>query len=157
MVFSHSQNLVISPSNQSLITSATNYLQIIRIRFVGSTATMIKFALCASSVSQHIFFPVSSPKQDPQNKVLYLHIIYHAIEKISSDRFPGSQHCNPLQGSTGKYREIQGNPCNENRDPAMRTGFPCNLKAGFSLWELTYREFPVSLTGFGFTVNVSHD
>ena len=92
MVFSHSQNLVISPSNQSLNTCTTNYLQIIRIRFVGSTATMIKFALCASSVSQHIFFPVSSPKQDPQNKVLYLHIIYHEIEKISSDRFPGSQH-----------------------------------------------------------------
>ena len=26
------------------------------------------------------------------------------------------------------------------------------MKAGFSLWELTYTEFPVSLTGFGFTV-----
>ena len=26
------------------------------------------------------------------------------------------------------------------------------MKTGFSLWELTYREFPVSLTGFGFTV-----
>jgi hypothetical protein len=23
------------------------------------------------------------------------------------------------------YRDIQENPCNENRDPAMRTGFPC--------------------------------
>ena len=37
--------------------------------------------------------------------------------------------CNPdftLQSLTGKYREIQGNPCNENRDPAMKTGFPCN-------------------------------
>jgi hypothetical protein len=31
-----------------------------------------------------------------------------------------------LQYLTGKYREIQGNPCNENRDPAMRTGVPCN-------------------------------
>ena len=26
------------------------------------------------------------------------------------------------------------------------------MKTGFSLWELTYREFPVSLTGFGFAV-----
>ena len=30
-------------------------------------------------------------------------------------------------------------------------GFPV-MKTGFSLWELTYREFPVSLTGFGFAV-----
>ena len=30
-------------------------------------------------------------------------------------------HCNP---STGNYRFLQGNPCNENRIPAMRTGFP---------------------------------
>jgi hypothetical protein len=52
------------------------------------------------------------------------------------------------------YREVQGlqrNPCNENRIPAMRTGFPV-MKTGFSLGELTYREFPVSLTGFGFAV-----
>ena len=26
------------------------------------------------------------------------------------------------------------------------------MKTGFSLWELTYREFPVSITGFGFAV-----
>ena len=31
-----------------------------------------------------------------------------------------------LQSLTGKYRGLQGNPCNENRDPAMRTGVPCN-------------------------------
>ena len=30
-----------------------------------------------------------------------------------------------LQSLTGKYRGLQGNPCNENRDPAMRTGVPC--------------------------------
>ena len=29
----------------------------------------------------------------------------------------------PLQSLTGKYRELQGKPCNENREPAMRTGF----------------------------------
>ena len=28
--------------------------------------------------------------------------------------------------TAGKYRGLQGNPCNENRDPAMRTGVPCN-------------------------------
>ena len=26
------------------------------------------------------------------------------------------------------------------------------MKTGFSLWELAHREFPVSYTGFGFTV-----
>ena len=31
-----------------------------------------------------------------------------------------------LQSLTGRYRGLQGNPCNENRDPAMRTGVPCN-------------------------------
>ena len=31
-----------------------------------------------------------------------------------------------LQSLTGKYRGLQGNPCNENRDPAMRTGVPRN-------------------------------
>jgi hypothetical protein len=36
-----------------------------------------------------------------------------------------------LQSLTGKYREIQGKPCNENRDPAMRTGFPCNESSFF--------------------------
>ena len=56
-----------------------------------------------------------------------------------------------LQSRTGKYRGLQGNPCNESRIPAMRTGFPV-MKTDFSLWELTYREFPVSLTGFGFAV-----
>ena len=42
----------------------------------------------------------------------------------------------PVQGNTGVYREIpvmklQGNPCNENRIPAMRTGFPV-MKTGLS-------------------------
>ena len=31
-----------------------------------------------------------------------------------------------LQFLTGKYRDLQGNPCYENRDPAMRTEVPCN-------------------------------
>ena len=50
------------------------------------------------------------------------------------------------------YRGLQGNPCNENTGPLQwEQGFPV-MKTGFSLWELTYREFSVSLTGFGFTV-----
>jgi hypothetical protein len=53
-----------------------------------------------------------------------------------------------LQSRTEKYRVLQGNPSNESRIPAMRTGFPV-MKTGF---DLTYREFPVSLTGFGFAV-----
>ena len=59
-----------------------------------------------------------------------------------------SLHCNPLQGSTGKYREIL-----EMKTGTLqwKQGSPV-MKAGFSLLELTYREFPVSLTGFGFTV-----
>ena len=56
-----------------------------------------------------------------------------------------------LQSLTGKYRGLQGNPCNENRDPVMRTGVPCNENRFFPL-KKTYREFPVSLTGFGFAV-----
>jgi hypothetical protein len=28
-----------------------------------------------------------------------------------------------MQSCTGKYRGLQGNHCNENRIPAMRTGF----------------------------------
>ena len=31
----------------------------------------------------------------------------------------------------GKYRGLQGNPCNENRDPAMRTGVLCNKNRVF--------------------------
>ena len=61
-------------------------------------------------------------------------------------------------------REVQGftgKSYNENRDPEMRTGTlqweqgsPV-MKTGFSLWEWAHREFPVSLTGFGFAVLVS--
>ena len=40
-----------------------------------------------------------------------------------------------MQSRTGKYRGLQGNPCNENRIPAMRTGFPVriDLNTGSSL------------------------
>ena len=58
---------------------------------------------------------------------------------------------NALQSRTGKYREVQGNPCNENRDPAMRTGFPCNESRFFPVG-IDFQGFPVSYTGFGFTV-----
>ena len=56
-----------------------------------------------------------------------------------------------LQSLTGKYREIQGNPCNENRDPAMRTGVPCNESRVFPVG-IDLQGNPVSYTGSGFTV-----
>ena len=58
-----------------------------------------------------------------------------------------------LQSLTGKYREIQGKPCNETRDPAMRTGFPCNENRVFPVG-IDLQGFYVSYTGFGFTVNM---
>ena len=58
---------------------------------------------------------------------------------------------NALQSLTGKFRDLQGNPCNENRDPVMRTGVLCNENRFFPV-KKTYREFPVSLTWFGFAV-----
>ena len=56
-----------------------------------------------------------------------------------------------LQSLTGKYREIQGKPCNENRAPAMRTGFPCNESRYFPVG-IDLQGFPLSSTGFGFAV-----
>ena len=53
-----------------------------------------------------------------------------------------------LQSHTRKYRGLQENPCNENRIPAMRTGFPV-MKTDLVLLRID-REFLVSLTGFGF-------
>ena len=41
-----------------------------------------------------------------------------------------------LQFLTGKYRQdrgVQGNRCNENRDPIMRTEIPCNQNRFFSV------------------------
>ena len=57
-----------------------------------------------------------------------------------------------LQSLTGKYREIQGKPCNENREPAMRTGFPCNESRFFPVG-IDLQGNPVSYTGFGFAVH----
>ena len=49
------------------------------------------------------------------------------------------------------YREVQGKPCNENREPAMRTGLPCNESRYFPVG-IDLQGFPVSCTGFGFAV-----
>ena len=38
-----------------------------------------------------------------------------------------------LQSLTGKYRDLQGNPCNEKRDPAMSIGVPCNENRFFTV------------------------
>ena len=56
-----------------------------------------------------------------------------------------------LQSLTGKYREIQGNSCNENKDPAMKTGVLCN-EYRFVPVGIDLQGFPVSFTGFGFAV-----
>ena len=58
-----------------------------------------------------------------------------------------------LQSLTGKYMGLQGNPCNENRDPAMKTGVPCNEYRFFPVG-IDLQGFPVSFTGFGFAVYV---
>ena len=39
-----------------------------------------------------------------------------------------AENIDTLQSLTGKYRGLQGNPCNENRDPAMRTGVKIDLQ-----------------------------
>jgi hypothetical protein len=48
-----------------------------------------------------------------------------------------------------EVKGLQGNSCNENRDPAMRTRVSCNENR-----ELTYREFPVSFTGWVWVCSV---
>ena len=50
------------------------------------------------------------------------------------------QQYTAIPNNLKKYMGLQGNLCNENWDPAMRTGVPCNKNRFFSLRELTYRE-----------------
>ena len=59
-----------------------------------------------------------------------------------------------LQSLTGKYRGLQGNPCNENRDPAMRTGFPCNESRFFPVG-IDLQGKAVSCTGPGLGLQCS--
>ena len=65
-------------------------------------------------------------------------------------------HIATLQSLTGKYREIQGKPCNQNREPAMRTGFPCNESRFFPMG-IDLKGKAVSCKGFGFTVKIFHN
>ena len=44
------------------------------------------------------------------------------------------------------YRGLQGNPCNENRDPVLRTGVPSNEN----------RFFPVGIDSQGDSCEQSH-
>ena len=54
-----------------------------------------------------------------------------------------------LQSLTRKCRDLQGNPCNKNRDPAMRAEVPCNKN----------RFFPVriELQGLGLQCSLNHE
>ena len=82
--------------------------------------------------------------------------IFDEVECSSAQQQHSCFFCtktNTPQSLTGKYREILGKPCNENRDPAMRTGFPCNESRVFPLG-IDLQGFPVSYTGFGFTVQI---
>ena len=78
---------------------------------------------------------------------IWISVGAHLMHSINQEKltFP------TLQSLTGKYREIQGKPCNENREPAMRTGFPCNESRYFPVG-IDLQGFPVSCTGFGFAV-----
>ena len=79
------------------------------------------------------------------------------MKELTNQQFLGQRNMHfkqiqpTLQSLTGKYREIQGNPCNENREPAMRTGFPCNESRFFPVG-IDLQGYPVSYTGFGFAV-----
>ena len=42
-----------------------------------------------------------------------------------------SSQITTLQSLKGKYRGLQGNPCNENMDPVMRTGVTSNKNRVF--------------------------
>ena len=58
-----------------------------------------------------------------------------------------------LQSLTGKYREIQEKPCNQEREPAMKTWFPCNESRFFPVG-IDLQGKAVSCAGFGFTVRI---
>ena len=68
---------------------------------------------------------------------------------VRSLKYSGKgQSIRVYQGSTGVYWE---NPIMKTGTLQWEQGFLV-MNTGFSLWELTYREFPVSLTGFEFAV-----
>ena len=56
-----------------------------------------------------------------------------------------------LQSLTGKYRGLQGNPCNETKDPAMRTGVPCNENRFFPV-RIDLQGVPLQGLGMYFVV-----
>ena len=50
--------------------------------------------------------------------------------KLNLSNFYFKSYFEVYTAKTGKNRGLQGNPCNENRIPAMRTGFPV-MKTSF--------------------------
>ena len=94
--------------------------------------------------SQSMLYVTKLPNHSSQDRPWTFAQLVNVQEKLGRDKFPlvqqtyfpGHQEMvSTLQSLTGKYRDLQGNPCNENRDPAMRTGVPCN----------EYRVFPVGI------------
>ena len=69
---------------------------------------------------------------------LYTFITYTPLQIFTMSKLLGAEYLVfALQSLTGKYRGLQGNPCNENRDPVMRTGVPCNENRFFPVKKLT--------------------
>ena len=61
------------------------------------------------------------------------HYLCCILLKIHEIRTSKQRNSHSLQSLTGVYRGLQGNLCNENRDPVMRTGVPCNENRFFSV------------------------
>ena len=115
------------------------------------------FSKCTNHDEDFVKIFVLLRKSEFWNYKFHLNCLEHSISHCYTNRLilgPSLVLCSSLstlQSFTGKYREIQGKPCNENREPAMRTGFPCNESRYFPVG-IDLQGFPVSCTGFGFAV-----
>ena len=68
--------------------------------------------------------PISNVKQCIIKEMPYFGLIGEKLVSFSSQ-------ITTLQSLKGKYRGLQGNPCNENMDPVMRTGVTSNKNRVF--------------------------
>ena len=99
-----------------------------------------------------IFFKIKNSLDIKQTNTIK-HLVTHARREQGLNSMRSSNvgqtvgQIGTLQSLTGKYREIQGKPCNENR-------VPCNESRFFPVG-IDLQGKAVSCTGFGFTVNPS--